>query len=113
MVPASSNRSGWCLFSKELESFLSGSNVGVVEGRTSDEADSGAQSDGSGVNGKIFFKTDMQQKFRKFENSRAVLGPNALQGETGVAVPTKNGRPTREFSFNLTSDSLVLRVSLS
>ena len=55
----------------------------------------------------------MQQKFRKFENSRAVLGPNALQGETGVAVPTKNGRPTREFSFNLTSDNLALQVSLS
>ena len=55
IVPASSNQSRWCLFSKELESFLSGSNVGVVEGRTSNEADSGGQSDGSGVNGKIFF----------------------------------------------------------
>ena len=59
MVPASTNRFGWCLFSKELESFLSGSNVGMVEGRTSDEAKSGGQMDGSGDNGKLFFKTDI------------------------------------------------------
>ena len=41
------------------------------------------------------------------------MGPNVLQGVTGVAVPTKNGRPTHDSSFNLTSDSLALRVSLS
>ena len=54
IVPASSNQSRWCLFSKELESFLSGSNAGWVEGRTFDEVEGGGSTDGSGDNEKIF-----------------------------------------------------------
>ena len=113
MVPVSSNQSGWCLFSKELESFLSGSNAGWVEGRTSNEAEGGGSTDGNGDNEKIFLKTGIWQKLRKFENSRAFLGHNVLQGEIGVVVSTKNGRPTHEFLFKLTSDNLALRVSKS
>ena len=56
MVHASSNRSGWCLFTKELDRFLSGSNTLWVEGRTSDEAVGGGPTDGGGQNGKKSFK---------------------------------------------------------
>ena len=51
LVPASSNQFGWRLFSKELDSFLSGSNTVTVVRRTSDEADGGGPMDG-GQNGK-------------------------------------------------------------
>ena len=54
MVHASSNRSGWCLFTKELDRFLSGSNTLWVEGRTSDEAVGGGPTDGGGQWEEIF-----------------------------------------------------------
>nr|POE73853.1 hypothetical protein CFP56_26831 [Quercus suber] len=113
MVLASSNQSRWCLFTKELDSFLSGSNTVWVEGRTSDEAVGGGLINGGGQNGKKFFKTGNQWKFRNFENSRAILGHNVLKGETVVIVSNINGRPTREFMFKLTTDDLALRVPKS
>ena len=57
MVPASSNRFGWCLFSKELDSFLSGSNTARVEGRNSVGAADGGSSVGGGHDGKKRIKT--------------------------------------------------------
>ena len=84
MVPASSNRAGWCLFSKELDSFLSGSNSVGGEGRTSSGVAGGGQMDGSGHDGKNFFKNGNQRKFRKFENSRAILGHNVRSEERRV-----------------------------
>nr|POE50030.1 hypothetical protein CFP56_38472 [Quercus suber] len=113
MVLASSKRSGWCLFSKELDSFLSGSNDVCVEGRTSNVAVDGGPTDGDGHNGKKFFKTGNQWKLRKFENSRAILGHNVLKGEIVVIVSNKNGRPMRDFMFKLTTNNLALRVSKS
>ena len=114
MVPASSNRAGWCLFSKELDSFLSGSNSVGGEGRTSSGVAGGGQMDGSGHDGKNFFKNGNQRKFRKFENSRAILGHNVFMGETAVVtVSKKNGRPTRDFIFKVTPDTLALRGSFS
>ena len=47
VVLASSNRSGWCLFTKELDSFLSGSNTAWVDGRTSVGAAAGGPTVGS------------------------------------------------------------------
>ena len=36
IIPASSNRSGWCLFTKELARFFSGENIVLVDEKTSD-----------------------------------------------------------------------------
>ncbi|KAF3956710.1 hypothetical protein CMV_018193 [Castanea mollissima] len=117
MVPASSNRSGWCLFSKELDSFLSGSNTVWVKGRTSDE-DAGAgagpgPTEGGGQFGKKSSKIRKQRKLRNFEISRAVSGHNVLKDATGFTVSSINGRPTRDFKFELTPANLALRVSKS
>nr|POE85766.1 hypothetical protein CFP56_07107 [Quercus suber] len=84
MVPASSNQSRWCLFTTELDRFLSGSNTVWMEGKTSDEAIGGDLTDG---------------------------GHNMLKGDIGITVYSINGRPTREFTFELTSANLVLKVS--
>ena len=81
MVPASSNRAGWSLFSRALDSFLAGSNTVGVEGRISGGAAGGGQMDGGGLGGKNFFNTGNQQKLRNFENSRAYLGHNVFKGE--------------------------------
>ena len=112
MVPASSNRAGWCLFSKELDSFLSGSNTTQVEGRNSVGDDGGGPSAGGGHDGKKLIKTGKQRKLRNFENSSAILGHNVLKGETVVTVSNKNGRPTCDFLFKLTTDILALKVSV-
>ena len=50
------------MFSKELDSFLSGSNTVGVEGRTSDVTVGGGQMDGGGHDRKKFFKTGDQRK---------------------------------------------------
>ena len=117
MVPASSNRAGWCLFSKELDSFLAGSNTVGVEGRNSGGAAGGGQLYGGSHDGKKFFKTGNQREGRNFENSRAYLGHNVFKGETATVTVSKkkNGRPTRDFMFKVNSDTLTLalRVSLS
>ena len=62
IVPTSSNQFGWCLFRKELNRFLSGSNIVWVEGRTFDEAVGGGPMDGGGQNGKKSFKIRNQWK---------------------------------------------------
>ena len=111
MVPTSSNWSRWCLFTKELVSFLSISNTVSVEGKTSDEDVGGGLLDGGGQNGKKSVKIGNQRKFRKFEISRANSGHNVLKGNTVAAVSSKNGRPTRDFKFELTFAKLALRVS--
>ena len=72
MVPTSSNRSRWCLFTKELDRFLLGSNSVWVEGRTS------AEDVGGGQKGKKSFKIRNQRKLRNFEISRAISGHNVL-----------------------------------
>ena len=111
MVPASSNRSGWCLFTKELESFLSSSNSVCVEGKSVDVAVGGGSSVGGGQDGKKSLNIGNQRKLRNFEISRAVSGHNVLKGASAVTVTSKNGRPTRQFKFEMTSASLVLRVT--
>nr|POF08566.1 hypothetical protein CFP56_34641 [Quercus suber] len=112
MVPVSLNRSGWCLLTKELVSFLSGSNSVWVEGRTSVEGVGGGPLDGGGQNGKKSVKIGNQRKFRKFEISRANSGHNVLKGDI-VAAASKNGRPTRDFKFELIPAKLAPRVSIS
>ena len=113
MVPASSNRSGWCLFTKELDSFLSSSNSVCVEGKTVDVAVGGGSSVGGGQDGKKSLNISNQRKLRNFEISRAVSGHNVLKGVSAVTVSSKNGRPTRQFKFEMTSVSLALRVTKS
>ena len=98
--------------SKELDSFLSGSNTAQVEGRNSVGDDSGGPSAGGGHDGKKLIKTGNQRKVRNFENSSAILGHNVLKGEKVVTVSNKNGRPTRDFLFKLTTDILALKVSV-
>ena len=112
MVPASSNQAGWCLFSKELDSFLSGSNTARVEGRNSVGAADGGSLVGGGHDGKKRIKTGNQRKLRNFENSSAILGHNVFKGEIVVTVSNKNGRPMRDFMFKFTTDTLVLKVSV-
>ena len=90
MVPTSSNWSRWCLFTKELVSFLSISNTVSVEGKTSDEDVGGGLLDGGGQNGKKSVKIGNQRKFRKFEISRANSGHNVLKGNTVAAVSSKD-----------------------
>ena len=107
MVPASSNRSVWCLFTKELDRFLSSSNTLWVQGRTSNEAVGGGQ------NGKKSFKINNQRKLWNFEISRAISEHNMLKGDTGVIVYSINGRTMHEFTFEFTSANLALRVSKS
>nr|POE44928.1 transcriptional corepressor [Quercus suber] len=58
MILASSNHFGWCLFTKELDRFLSGENTILVEGMTSDGAVGGGLTDSSGQNGKKTFNYD-------------------------------------------------------
>ena len=111
MVPTSSNRSGWHLFSKELDRFLSCSNIEWVEVRTSDEAVGGGPTDGGGQYGKQSVNISNQQKLRKFEFSRAISGHNVLKGVSGASVSSKNGRTMREFTFEVTSATSALRVS--
>ena len=107
MVPASSNWSGWRLFSKKLDSFLVGSNTVWVKGRTSDEVAAGGPLDGGGQVGKKFVKISNQQKLRKFEFSRANSGLNVLKGDTVVAVSSINGRPMHKFKFELRVSKLA------
>ena len=113
LVLASLNRSGWCLFSKELDSFLSGSNTARVVGRFSDAADGGGPTDGVGQNKKKPVNSRTQRKLRKFEFPRAGSGNNVLKGDSGVSVSSKNGRPMRDFTFEVTPATLALRVSIS
>ena len=89
MVPASSNRAGWCLFSKELDSFLAGSNTVGVEGRNFGGAAGGGQLYGGSHDGKKLFKTGNQREVRNFENSRAYLGHNVFKGETATVTVSK------------------------
>ena len=105
MVPASSNRTGWCLFSKELDSFLAGSNTVGVEGRNSGGAAGGGQLYGGSHDGKKLFKTGNQREVRNFENSRAYLGHNVFKGETATVTVSKkkNGRRTHNFMFKVNS----------
>ena len=113
LVPASSNRSGWCLFSKELDSFLSGSNTARVVGRFSDAADGGGPTDGVGQNKKKLVNSRTRRKLRKFEFPRAVSGNKVLKGVSGVSISSKNGRPMCDFTFEVTPATLALRVSIS
>ena len=107
MVPTSSNWSGWHLFTKELDSFLAGSNTVWVKGRTSDEAAAGGPLDGGGQVGKKSVKISNQRKFRNFEFSRANSGHNVLKGDTVVAVSSINGRPMHKFKFELRVSKLA------
>ena len=112
IVPASSNRSGWCLFSKELERFLSGPNMAWVKRGTSDEDAGGGPTEVDGHRGNNSFKNGNQRKNRDFENTKAGSGNNVLKGPSGMSVTTRNGRPTRETIFKLNTANLALRVSI-
>ena len=113
MIPASLNQSGWCLFTKELDRFLSGSYTVWVEGKTVDVTVGGGSTEGGGQDGKKSFNFNNQRNLRNFEISRAVLGHNMLKGVPAVTVSSKNGKPTREFKFEVTSANLALRVTKS
>ena len=113
IVLASSNRSGWCLFSKELERFLSGPKTAWVKRGTSNEDASGGLTEVGGHRGNNFFKYGNQRKNRDFENTKASSGNNVLKGTSGVSVTTRNGRPTRETLFKLNISNLALRVSIA
>ena len=112
IVPTSSNQSGWCLFSKELERFLSGPNMAWVK-RTSDEDAGGGLTEVGGHRGNNSFKYCNQWKNRDFENTKAGSGKNVLKGTSGVSVTTRNGRPTRETLFKLNTANLAQRVSIA
>ena len=112
LVPASSNRSGWCLFSKELDSFLSGSNTARVVGRSSDVVDGGGPMDGGGQNKKQHVNIRSERKLRKFEFPKAASGNKVLKGVSGASISSKNGRPMRDFTFEVTSATMALKVSI-
>ena len=113
VVPASSNRSGLCLFSKELERFLSGPNTLWVKGGTSNEAASGGPMEVDGHRGNNSFKYGNQRKNKDFENTKAGSSNNVLKGAYGVSVTARNGRPTHESLFKLTTTNMALRVSIA
>lgn len=52
MIPASSNHSGWCMFTKELDRFLSGENTVLVEGMTSNGVVGGGSTTSGGKMGR-------------------------------------------------------------
>ena len=110
MIPTSSNHSGWCLFTKKLDRFLSSANIVWVEGRTSDDAVGGGPTDGGGQNGKKSFNYGNQKNLRNFENTRFILGHNMIKGDSAVTISNINGRTTHEFIFKLTTANLALRV---
>ena len=112
LVPASSNRSRWRLFSKELDSFLSGSNTTRVVRRFSDVTDGGGPTDGGGQNKKQPVNIKNQRKLRQFEFPRVASGNNMLKGVFGASVSSKKGKPMRDFTFEVTSATLALRVSI-
>lgn len=51
MIPASLNRSGWCVFQKELDKFLFGENTVLVAERTSEGISGGGLMAGGGLIG--------------------------------------------------------------
>ena len=110
MIPASSNRSGWCLFIKELDRFLTGENTVLVAGMTSDGVVGGGSRAGSGQNGKKMINYGNQRKTRNFQISGVILKHNMIMSDSTITVSNINGRPTREFTFKLTFANLVLRV---
>ena len=66
MIPANSNRSGWCLYQKELDKFILGEKIVFLEGMTSDSAVGGSPMAGDGQNGKKIINYGNQQKTRNF-----------------------------------------------
>ena len=69
MIPASLNRSRWCVFQKELDKFLSGKNTVLVAERTSKGSVGGGPMAGGGQTGKKFINFGNQRKYGKFQNS--------------------------------------------
>ena len=65
------------------------------------------------MDGKKSLNIGNQRKLRNFEISRAISRHNVLKGASAVTVTSKNGRPTRQFKFEMTSVSLALRVTKS
>ena len=110
MIPASSNRSGWCMFTKELDRFLSGENTVLVEGMTSNCVVGGGSTAGSGQNGKKMINYGNKRKTRNFRNSGVILGHNVIMSDSTITVSNINDKPTRKFTFKLTFANLVLRV---
>uniref|UniRef100_A0A7N2R0U5 Rx N-terminal domain-containing protein n=1 Tax=Quercus lobata TaxID=97700 RepID=A0A7N2R0U5_QUELO len=107
MIPASLNRSGWCVFQKELDKFLSGENFVSVAERTLEGSVGGGPMAGGGQNGKQLIGFGNQRKFGNFQNSR---GYNGIKGDFAITVSNLNGRPIHKFIFKLTSANLALRV---
>nr|POE75268.1 hypothetical protein CFP56_14303 [Quercus suber] len=86
IIPASSNSSGWCLFTKELDRFLSGENTVLVEGMTSDGVVGGGLTAGGGQNGKKMINYGNQWKTRNFQNSGVIMGHNVIMSDSTVTM---------------------------
>ena len=67
------------MFTKELDKFLSGENIVLVEEMTSDGVAGGGLMDGGGQNGKKMITYGNQQKTRNFQNSGVILGHNMIK----------------------------------
>ena len=74
MIPASLNRSGWCVFQKELDKFLSSENTISVAERTLNGIVGGGSMASGGQTGKKLINYGNQWKNGKFQNSRGILG---------------------------------------
>ena len=68
------------MFTKELDKFLSGENIVLVEEMTSDGVAGGGLMDGGGQNGKKMINYGNQRKTRNFQNSVVILGHNMIKG---------------------------------
>lgn len=110
MIPASLNRSGWCVFQKELDKFLFGENTVLVAERTSEGISGGGLMAGGDQNSKKLINYGNQRKNGKFQNSGGILGYNGIKGDSVITVSNISGRPTRKFVFKLNSANLALRV---
>lgn len=110
MIPASLNRSGWCVFQKELDKFLFGENTVLVAERTSEGISGGGLMAGGGQNSKKLINYGNQRKNGKFQISGGILGYDGIKGDSVITVSNISGRPTRKFVFKLNSANLALRV---
>ena len=81
-----------------------------MDGRTSAEDVCGVSMDGGGQKGKKSFKIRNQRKLRNFEISRAISGHTVLKGGSGITISSIDGKPTREYTFELTPANLALSV---
>ena len=109
MIPESINRSGWILFQKELGVFLIGETP-RLGGVILDIPSGAGPANDSGRNGQKMHNYGNMQKSRFIENLGANLGRNVIQGDSTVKKSVISGRPTCAFNFQLTFETLALRI---